>query len=101
MMWDIMKDRKHQRASRQPNVSNCRCQEEELQDLRRQDTEDQANLQRKRAEEALALGALQAKTAAELRALEVCSSHLHRLGREMTQEAASLQLERQRESPGV
>lgn len=72
-------------------------QEEELQDLRRQDTEDQANLQRKRAEEALALGALQAKTAAELRALEVCSSHLHRLGREMTQEAASLQLERQRE----
>lgn len=72
-------------------------QEEELQDLRRQDAEDQANLQRKRAEEALVFGALQAKTAAELRALEVCSSHLHRLGREMTQEAASLQLERQRE----
>lgn len=77
----------------------CRIQsqEEELQDLRRQDAEDQANLQRKRAEEAFVLGALQAKTAAELRAFEVCISHLHRLGREMTQEAASLQLERQRE----
>lgn len=73
-------------------------QEEELRDLRRQDAEDQATIQRKRAEEALALGALQAKTSAELRAFEVCISHLQRLGREMTQEATSLQLERQRES---